>query len=285
MRGSHPAPESVTPSISEGYPEVQAVARPEGSCAGVLIVNADDWGRDHLTTDRTLECVLRAAVSSVSAMVFMQDSERAAGIARMRGIDTGLHLNLTTPFSLPRTPSGLAERQNKVAAYLRGNRFAQVLYNPSLAGSFEYVVKAQIEEYCRLYGTQPERIDGHLHMHLCANVLWGRLLPSGIIVRRNFSFQPGEKTLLNRLYRQIVDRSLERRHRLTDYFFSLVPLDPLGRLRQVFSMARQHVVEVETHPVNEEEYRFLAGGVIFRHTGDQQIASRYEVRPKGPAKR
>ncbi|HEX5412884.1 MAG TPA: ChbG/HpnK family deacetylase [Terriglobia bacterium] len=265
-------------SISEGSSKVWESRSTGGIGAGFLIVNADDWGCDHLSTDRTLECVLRGAVSSVSAMVFMQDSERAAGIARVRGIDAGLHLNLTTPFSSPRCPDGLAEHQRKLAAYLRRSRFAQVLFNPALAGSFDYVVKAQVEEYCRLYGTEPERIDGHHHMHLCSNVLWGRLLPAGTIVRRNFSFQAGEKSLWNRLYRKIVDRRLERRHRVTDYFFSLVPLEPVSRLQQVFSMSSQSVVEVETHPANEGEFRFLAGGEIFRHIGEQRIASCYLAR-------
>ena len=39
-----------------------------------VIVNADDWGRDVATSDRTLDCMLHGAISSVSAMVFMEDS-------------------------------------------------------------------------------------------------------------------------------------------------------------------------------------------------------------------
>lgn len=251
------------------------------SADGLLIINADDWGLDQLTTDRTLECVLRGAVSSVSAMVFMRDSKRAAAIARSESVDAGLHLNFTTSFSASHCPARLLDRQRDLAAYLHGHRFAQVVFNPLLARSFEYVVAAQLDEYCRLYGAPPERLDGHHHMHLCSNVLWAGLLPSGTTVRRNFSFQPGEKSLWNRLYRQVSDRTLARHHRVTDFFFSLAPLEPSGRLRQVFSMSRQHVVEVETHPVNEEEYRFLAGGEIFRHTGNQQVASRFVVRPDG----
>src|ERR1700758_5164513 len=50
----------------------------EAPCSGILIINADDWGRDHETTQRILECTLRGTVSSASAMVFMEDSERAA---------------------------------------------------------------------------------------------------------------------------------------------------------------------------------------------------------------
>jgi len=50
------------------------------SC-GCLIIDADDWGRDARTTDRTFECFRNGALSSASGMVFMQDSERAANIA------------------------------------------------------------------------------------------------------------------------------------------------------------------------------------------------------------
>ena len=112
-------------------------------------------------------------------------------------------------------------------------------------------------------------------MHLCSNILLGRLLPAGTIARRNFSFQLGEKSLFNRLYRQWVDRRLARRHRLTDFFFSLPPLQPESRLERIFSLARQFVVEVETHPINPEEYKFLAEGEILRWVGEGGIAPRF----------
>jgi len=233
---------------------------------GLLIVNADDWGRDYENTERTLECIVRGTVSSVSGMVFMQDSERAAAIARKRGIDVGLHLNFTTPFSGLGTSTKLIGHQQRLAQYLRRHRFAQILYQPGLARSFEYVVKTQLDEFFRVYGAEPTRLDGHHHMHLCSNVLLGGLLPAGTQVRRNFSFHPGEKSFGNRLYRQIVDRILTRRHHLTDFFFSLPPLSPPSRLRRIFSLANEFVVEVETHPVRPEEHSFLTGEEIFRLT-------------------
>jgi YdjC-like protein len=239
---------------------------------GVLIVNADDWGRDPGITDRTLDCALSGAVSSVSAMVFMEDSERAAAIARERTIDAGLHLNLTTPFSAPGCPAPLAERQSEVARHLLRHRFAQTVFHPGLVRSFEYVVAAQLEEFRRLYGAAPQRLDGHHHMHLCANVILAGLLPPGTLVRRNFSFQPGEKSPWNRLYRKAVDHMLARRHHLLDFFFSLVPLEAPGRLQRVFGLARRFAVEVETHPVHQEEYRFLTEGHIFREARDVRIA-------------
>jgi chitin disaccharide deacetylase len=234
--------------------------------AGVLIVNADDWGRDWENTDRTLDCVLRGTVSAVSAMVFMEDSERASAIALEKGLDAGLHLNFTTQFSGSGIPAPLIEHQARLMKYLRGARLSQILFHPGLASSFAYVVSAQLDEYSRLYGSAPKRLDGHHHMHLCANVLYGNLLPAGTIVRRNFSFRAGEKSYANRIYRQMTDRKLAKRHTLTHYFYSLPPLEPRSRLQRIFALATESSVEVETHPVVREEYNFLLSEEFLRMT-------------------
>jgi len=241
------------------------------SYPGILIVNADDWGRDRLTTDRTLDCTRSGAVSAVSAMVFMEDSERAAAIARERGIEAGLHLNLTTPFSAPGCPGRLVERQQQLARYLRWHRFSQVVFHPGLVRTFDYVVAAELDEFRRLYGRDPDRVDGHHHMHLCANVLLAGLLPRGALVRREFSFQFGEKGLGNVLYRRLVDRLLTRRHRVVDFFFSLAPLEPASRLQRIFDLARQFVVEMESHPADPDEHRFLSRGELLSRIGGVRI--------------
>jgi YdjC-like protein len=246
---------------------------------GRLIINADDWGQYPETTNRALECFLRGSISSVSAMVLMKDSERAAGIARERGMDAGLHLNLTAQFSAPGTARNLIEHQERVARYLRLHRYAQVIFHPGLARSFDYLVAAQRDEFCRLYGDEPARWDGHHHMHLCSNVLVGGLLPRGTIVRRSFSFLPGDK-MLNQIYRGAVNRALSRRHSLTDYFFSLPPFYPAARIERIFSVAARSVVEVETHPVNPEEYQYLMGGDVFSKIGDAPIESGYTLPQK-----
>lgn len=237
-----------------------------------LIVNADDWGRDVDTTDRSLDCVLKQTVSSVSAMLFMVDSERAAVLAARHGVDAGLHLNFTLPFSSPQCPFGLRQHQQRLSRFLTANNYAQVIYHPGLAASFDYVVKAQLEEYQRLYNAPPSRIDGHHHMHLCANVLFSKLIPSGTLVRRNFSFVRGEKSWINRLYRSWIDARLKKRHRLVDFLFSLAPIEPVDRLRRIADLARHAVVELETHPINPEEYRFLTSGEIFQQLNDLRIA-------------
>lgn len=241
-----------------------------------IIVNADDWGRDIHTTDRTLDCVLRGTVSSVSAMAFMEDSERAADLALQHDVDAGLHLNFTTPFSAPRVSSRFSEHHARVARFLIRSRLSQVVYHPGLAGSFEYVVAAQLDEFRRIYGAEPGRVDGHHHMHLCANVLFAGLLPAGTVARRNFSFQAGEKGRVNRFYRRAIDRILATRHRLADFFFSLAPVEPVDRLQRIGLLARHAVVELETHPVNRDEYRFLTSGEMFK-INDLKIAQNFSV--------
>jgi chitin disaccharide deacetylase len=241
-----------------------------------LIVNADDWGRDRVTTERALDCWVRGAISTVSAMVFMEDSERAAKIARERQVGVGLHLNLTTPFSASSCPARLAGEQQRIARWLLRYRLAQIPFYPNLIKSFRDVVSAQIDEFCRIYGEAPKRFDGHHHMHLCTNVLASRLLPRGAIVRRSFSFEPGEKGLTNRLYRRVIDQIIARRYRLTDHLLSLAPLQPASRMDRIFSLAQRSIVELETHPVNPQEYRFLAGGEIFRRAEACTLAS-YET--------
>ena len=241
--------------------------------SGLLIVNADDWGRDKQTTDRMLECLLRRTVSSVSAMVFMSDSERSAQLAREHGVDAGLHLNLSLAFSAPQCPPKVREQQRKLVSYLTRHPLARVMFHPGLLNAFDYVVKAQLDEFSRLFGGSAKRIDGHHHLHLCSNVLFAGLLPKGGLVRRNFSFQPGEKSLVNRLYRKAIDSRLARRHRIVDCLFTLAPLDARARLERIRLLAQTQIVEVETHPVNSDEYKFLTGDAVNRWIGSTPIAS------------
>jgi hypothetical protein len=112
-----------------------------------VIMNADDWGWNFEATNRILDCIRRAAVSSVSAMVFMEASERAASIARENNIDAGLHLNFTTPFTGRHVPPALVEHQHKIARFLRSHRYSPILFEPMLMNSFDYVVRRQLEEY------------------------------------------------------------------------------------------------------------------------------------------
>lgn len=225
----------------------------------MIIVNADDWGRSIEDTEAALQCAREGLVGSVSAMVWMADSARAAELALRHGLDVGLHLNFTQPFDAPPDDT-LALQQRAIGRFLTAHRYAQVLYHPLLRDAFAAVCRAQHAEFGRLYGAPPSHIDGHHHMHLCSNVLWDGLLPEGARVRRSFSFEPHDKGVLNRAYRRGVDRLLARRHRLTDGFFGLSHNLRDDRWRDVLQRAHASSVELMVHPAVAAERACLQSG-------------------------
>jgi chitin disaccharide deacetylase len=222
----------------------------------MLIINADDWGRAAAETDSALRCYKRGRITSVSAMVFMEDSERAAELAKENELDVGLHLNFTDRFTANQYPETLGNHHAEIIRFLRGNKYSQLLYNPFLRKEFAYSYEAQFGEFTRLYSKPPSHADGHHHMHLCANILLSNIIPAGMKMRRNFSFSPGEKGPLNRTYRAIIDRWLAHKYQITDYFFDLTQCIKEKEIDRVAALAKSSSVELMTHPVmnTEEEY-------------------------------
>jgi predicted glycoside hydrolase/deacetylase ChbG (UPF0249 family) len=223
----------------------------------MLIVNADDWGRSELETNAALDCHRGGTITSASAMVFMKDSERAAELANRHGLDIGLHLNLDERLTANNYSDTLAQRHNKIVFFLTRTKWSQVLYNPFLRNDVTYSCEAQLAEFARLFGKPPSHIDGHHHMHLCANVLLARAFAPGTKMRRNFSFSAGEKSIVNRAYRAAVDAWLAYRYVLTDYFFDLSQSLDGNKIQRVVSLARVKNVELMTHPVVQREADYL----------------------------
>jgi predicted glycoside hydrolase/deacetylase ChbG (UPF0249 family) len=224
----------------------------------VLIINADDWGRSIAETDAALKCYRAGRITSVSAMVFMHDSERAAKLAKNHRLnDVGLHLNFSEEFTDANCPQTVKEHHKRIIKFLSSKKYAQLLYHPFLRKAFAYLYQAQAAEFARLFEKAPSHIDGHHHMHLCANVLFSDVLPAGTKLRRNFSFWPGEKSLSNRTYRRLVDRWLARRYRLADYFFDLTQCIQGKKLDRVAALAKSSNVELMTHPALNGEREYL----------------------------
>lgn len=221
----------------------------------MLIINADDYGKNEFTTHRILLCHRRFRVSSASAMVFMRDSEKSAELALEAGLDVGLHLNLTDPLSGSRHRPLLDNFHRAVSEFLA--KTGQVpLYNPMLRRQFEYVYHAQYEEFQRLYRMKPSHVDGHHHMHLCANMIFDRVIPPRQRVRRSFHFFRGEKGFVKRFYRRLLNGWVSRRFSSTDYFFDLQPMVE-ERLSRIMNKGRISNVELMVHPEREIELDFL----------------------------
>ena len=222
----------------------------------MLIINADDLGKDKLCTDAILACFKGGRITSASGMMFMTDSERSAELALENGLDIGLHLNFSLRFNGNIKLKKLNEYQQDIATFLLKNKYFVLLYNPLLRRNFDYVFKAQYEEYFHLYKNVPTHIDGHRHLHLCMNVLVDKIIPVGSKVRRNFTFGPKEKDPFNRFYRSLVDKWLKRKYKITDYFLDIVPINH-QRLQEIIDFARSSNVELMVHPEREDEYKYI----------------------------
>ena len=190
----------------------------------MLIVNADDWGASVAETDAVLKCYMEGRITSVSAHGFHAGFERAAELAKENEVNAGLHLNFSETFTEKNNSGRLSECHNRLVRYLRRNKYSQLFYNPFLRREFSYSYEAQAEEFARSFGKPPSHIDGHHHMHRCVNLLLSKLTPAGMKIRRNFSFWPGEKSMLKRIYCWLVDRWLARRYRLVELMTHLPPV-------------------------------------------------------------
>jgi predicted glycoside hydrolase/deacetylase ChbG (UPF0249 family) len=223
----------------------------------MLIINADDFGLRKMATKNILTCFENNRITSTSAMVYMENSERAAELAVCRNLDVGLHVNFTHSFTSRMPSSKLRESQRKIIEFLSKGKYRFMFYNPVLRDDFKYVYNTQYEEFVRLYGRMPTHVDGHRHMHLCTNMLIDNIIADGMKVRRNFSFAPGEKNLLNRGYRKLVDTWLKSRYRCTDLFFSLSPVNNRIKFKNNVELARSYVVEIMVHPEIKEELEYI----------------------------
>lgn len=223
----------------------------------MLIINADDFGEDTVVTDNIVTCFRENLITSTSAMVFMQDSERAAYIGLEHNLEIGLHLNFDEQFTADHPTEVLKEYQNRVATFLTRNKFSQVIYNPFLTTQFEYLYKAQYDEFIRLYRRPPSHINGHGHKHLCSNVLLGRIIPDGSRVRRSFTFMKGERHTVNRVYRRGVDALVKRRYITTDMFFASNPSEQQSSLKRKVELAENHDVELMVHLSSQRDLEYL----------------------------
>lgn len=228
--------------------------------AGLLIINADDWGHDVETTDAIARVFELGSITSASAMVFMADSERAAEQARAVGLPTGLHLNLTEPYSGDGVPDGVRERQLRLAEHVTGGRLARWTWSRPAAALVREVAADQIARYGELYGRPPAHVDGHLHMHLAPAVLLSGALAGVASVRPSFTFRPADKPLPNRLLRGVLNVYLRRRFTTARHFFSIRTIHPRlgGRgLDEALAISGESSVEVMTHPGWKDELELL----------------------------
>jgi len=222
----------------------------------MLVINADDFGLSARLTNRIIECFKAKKITTTSAMVFMADSKRAAKLALTQGIEVGLHLNFAEAFSDISLNKILWLSHGQIVTFLTKRKYNQLLFNPLLINHFRSDFINQYQEFARIYMKNPAHINGHHHLHLCLNMLLSQIIPKGCKVRPSFSFEHTEKSVLNILYRKMVNAWLGHRYRCPDFFYSIAPLNA-HRLKRIVALSRTKNVELMVHPNRDQEFSFL----------------------------
>jgi chitin disaccharide deacetylase len=240
----------------------------------LLIISADDWGSHRATTDAIEECYRAGGVTSLSAMVFMPDSARAARRAVDAELPAGLHVNLTEYFDDPACPAPVRDRQRRLVDRVAGRRWRLWGFSPALFREVEACVADQLEAFRDLYGREPTHFDGHEHVHQWFTVMFARTIPTGMKTRPSYTFMRGDKPLPNRLARKVVNRAMRLRFRLPEYFFSLPDIHPAfggAGLHDRLALARHTTVELMTHPGSSDER------VVLRSDEWLELVSQFRV--------
>lgn len=225
----------------------------------MLIVNADDWGLRAEVTDAILACWRAGAVGAASAMVHMEDSERAFGLAEQEGLPLGLHLNLTTPFTAAAVPAGRRRRQRAAVEYFAGARLRRRAFDPRVRALLDECVADQLEAFAAARGRRAAHADGHQHIQVCPTVLSSGSLGELSSLRRAHGFVPGQSSSPKRAYRGLLNLAVARRFRSVP-FVSLRDVHPAlggvgldGAVRRAWDGG----VEMMVHPAWDDEREVL----------------------------
>ena len=249
--------------------------------SGLLIVNADDWGGSEETTKAILGTFEAGRVTSASALVYMADSDRAAGLAREKGLPVGLHLNLTQPFDDEAVPSKVRERQRRVAERFAGAgrdrhpgtvTWRRWVYDPTVKAEVDRAIADQLERFEALYGGPPTHFDGHNYVDVCPNVFLSPAIPRGSSMRGSLGAYPLARSAMGRLRgaRQAIRGG---RFRCPDHVLHIadLQLDSQGEPR--LRLARDASVEVISHPDEGGELAALMSSAWKRALGEYRLGS------------
>ncbi len=225
--------------------------------AGLLIVNADDWGGDSSATDAILATFESGGITSTTGFVHMPDSHRAAEIALGHGIPVGLHLNLTAAFIDPDLAPPVRDRQARLVQLLAGEH-AHKAWHPRALRLVRRAVEDQLAEFERLYGGPPTHIDGHQHVHLSPTVVLSWKAPRRLPQRRTVNWPPAAGPAA-RTKRALRDLSTARLN-TPDWLASIRTVHPAfggSGIDDLLARSATASVEIMVHPQWRDEFQLL----------------------------
>lgn len=141
-----------------------------------IIVNADDFALSEPVNAAIISLAERGIINATSAMVLSPLWDNSAKKLRALPIQVGLHLDLTSDF---------ARQQD---CHYRLPRLIAAAYSRQLdAARLKTIIQRQWDSFCHAYGSPPDFIDGHQHVHQLPIV---RDALFAVIVEQGWQLQP-----------------------------------------------------------------------------------------------
>lgn len=137
-----------------------------------LIINADDLGADPARNRGIFEAAQRGVVTDASLLVNAQGFDDAVQDKRIKGLPTGLHLNISEG-----RPVGGPYRtltQGNGEFHTKDETWRLALCGLLDPAEIRQEAEAQIAKMRRA-GVEPTHLDGHQHLHLVPRVAAGLL--------------------------------------------------------------------------------------------------------------
>lgn len=219
-----------------------------------LIINADDFGKDHDTTMAICEAFEKGLIMRTTLMANCEGAKEAMTLAKEKGFadKVGVHLNLTHGHPLTDSMSAnllMCDKNGHFTADFHRNTFKRFVLDKKTRNDITKELDAQIRRYEELGGTL-FHLDSHHHVHTDMSVL-SAIMP--LVRKYNIKSMRLGRNLyhggnpLMRLYKKMLNGKIGAINKDTcNYFGSVEDFEKYGVSE---SFRNENVIEIMVHPM------------------------------------
>lgn len=226
-----------------------------------LIINADDFGKDHKTNMAICEAFAKGLINRTTLMANMESASEAMELARQNGfIDkVGVHLNLTQGKPLTENMARnreMCDENGMFTADFHRNTLKRFVLGAATRKDIREELDAQLSRFFELGGVL-RHIDSHHHVHTDVSVYrsFKKLISKYNIcsIRLGRNLYKGGNSLM-RLYKVLLNKSFNKFNTARkDYFGSVEDFENYGADSQ---FVKDFDIEIMVHPMYVDDVLF-----------------------------
>jgi predicted glycoside hydrolase/deacetylase ChbG (UPF0249 family) len=236
-----------------------------------LIINADDFGLNTLTSQSIIDLYQLGMVTSASILTNFSAFESSAELLKNNKLDIGLHLNLLDGKPV-NNKTLLTSLVDKNGFFLKSpyKLYTKIILGGIKEKELEVEIRAQIEKAMDR-GIKLSHINGHQHVHMFPVIdkiilrIAGEYKIKAVRIPeeayRASSVKLKRKAICDviRLYSIPRKKSLSQYGLITTDYFTGIPYVGqinVALLKDIVALLPDGVTELMCHPVNTEDYKF-----------------------------